>query len=312
MVFNLFLFTFFYITITISTVLGQTVPIDQTTPNITVQGSPAQPNDAASPIATGDISICTTCDEVKVACGSKFNLPKVNSQGTYIASNQCYCSYDVYNSLSQCLICYNGANVGNSTLDSLDDWNATCTVLGSSLDQNNTTQSNQPVVQPTNNNNNATDSSDENLIRAIGFAGCVVVLVLLFMAIVIFIRKRKHKWRKIEDYNPDISKPTKSLDLVDDYKQTSQEYDQYDDETIGQAILPVAAAPEIITIIPEVHIIDENSIVDFSDNIIDSQLQQQQYYYSSEQQQHIVPNGNVYYSSEPQQHMDPNGNIYYI
>ncbi|CAG8484292.1 3848_t:CDS:2, partial [Dentiscutata heterogama] len=310
-------------------------PIAQATPS--VQGSPAQPNVAASPIATGDISTCTTCNKVKSACGSKFNLPKVNSQGTYIASDKCYCSYEVYNYLLRCLTCYNSANVGNSTLDSLDDWSATCIALGSSLDQNNTTQSNQ------------TD--------------------------------RSRKSRKIGDYNPDISKPTKSLDIVDDYKRKTkysnqnndnqfkkndtkqndikqddikqddikqndikqndggvmidvnlndqqqqphlsapndikkeipQEYDQYDDETIGQAILPVAAAPEIITIIPEVHIIDENSIINFSDNIIDSQLQQQQYYYSSEQQQHIDPNGSIYYSSESQLHMDPNENIYYI
>ncbi|CAG8836230.1 5728_t:CDS:2, partial [Racocetra persica] len=48
-------------------------------------------------------------------------------------------------------------------------------------------------------------------------------------------------------------------------------------ESIGQAIIPMAVVPEIINIIPEVHIIDENSI-SFSDSFNGNQ-----YYYSSEQ-----------------------------
>ncbi|CAG8784823.1 26478_t:CDS:2 [Gigaspora margarita] len=397
---KLLLFTLLCIIIKISTVLGQTVPIVQATP--AVQGSPTQPNVAASPLATGDVSTCSTCDKVKVACGSKFNLPIVNSQGSYIASDKCYCSSEMYDNLSQCLTCYNGANVGNSTWDSLDNWKLSCISLGSPLDQNNTTQSNKTIVQPTN-NNKATASSDDNIKETIGIAGCAIALLLLVIGLIVVIKRHHRRSSQVGDF-PDMSKRmtknSKSLEIIESYKRETNfpnhgnndnqfkknvtkqnergvmvdvdlndnkqptlssntntntqqptlsfidhqqpslssndqllstndqqpplsstndqqrplsynnyqqlplpsntnnyqqpplssntdnyqqpplstnytqndipnEYDQFDDdnETIGQAIIPVAvAAPEIITIIPEVHVIDETSIINFGGN----------------------------------------------
>ncbi|CAG8774032.1 5163_t:CDS:2, partial [Racocetra persica] len=75
----------------ISTTLGQATPTAvQPSPSAIapnpIATAPSPIATAPSPIATGDITTCSTCDKVKAACGSKFSLPQVYSQGTYIAT----------------------------------------------------------------------------------------------------------------------------------------------------------------------------------------------------------------------------------
>ncbi|CAG8490791.1 4530_t:CDS:2, partial [Cetraspora pellucida] len=214
--------------------------IGQTIPSAIVQVTLSQSSTTPSPIATGDISTCTACDKVKVACGSKFSLPQVNSQGTYIATDKCYCSNDVYSDLSQCLICCNSANVGNSSLDSLNHWKDSCISLG------------------------------------------IMIIV-----------RRYRKTRKIGDF-PNISKPTKSLDLFDTYDRKSR----YSNCSVNKskendvAIIPMAVVPEMINIIPEVHILDEASNINLNNNFNDTfsdSFNGNQYYYSSEQQPNPYP-----------------------
>ncbi|CAG8728165.1 4642_t:CDS:2, partial [Racocetra fulgida] len=163
--------------------------------------APSPITTAPSPIATGDITACSTCDKVKAACGSKFSLPQVNSQGTYIATGYPF-------------------NQNNATQSPSN------TTVDLPTNNNNVNSSNS---------SNLSDSDDAK--HMIAIAGCSIALLLLLIGLVIIIRRHR-KARKVGDYNISNPTKTKSLDILENYNRktrySNRSVDQFKENDVNQ------------------------------------------------------------------------------
>ncbi|CAG8564504.1 14641_t:CDS:2 [Cetraspora pellucida] len=318
------LFTFLYIITKISTTFGQATSaavqaspnivqaspsIGQTTPSAIVQVTPSKSSTTPSPIATGDISTCTTCDKVKVACGSKFSLPRVYSQGTYIATDKCYCSNDVYSNLSQCLICCNSVNVGNSSLDSIDHWKDSIMIIVRRYRKTRKIGDFPNISKPTKTksldlfdnynresrySNRSVNKSKENDINQNDVGMIDMVDINLNDQQQQPTSNSNHTNNEVPQEIPqEIPQEfVQGFIHFDDNDGNDNDYLHDDHESIGQAIIPMAVVPEMINIIPEVHILDEASNINFNNNFNDNfsdNFNGNQYYYSSEQHPNPYP-----------------------